>query len=123
MRKNFNKILIIQTAFIGDAILATALIEKLKSFYPTTKIDVLVRKGNESIFNTNPNVGRVLMWNKAKKKYRSLFTVIRKVRRRKYDIVVNVQRFFSTGLITTMSSAPIKADLRKSIVIFLSKQS
>ena len=53
MRKNFNKILIIQTAFIGDAILATALIEKLKSFYPTTKIDVLVRKGNESIFNTN----------------------------------------------------------------------
>ena len=118
MRKNFNKILIIQTAFIGDAILATALIEKLKSFYPTTKIDVLVRKGNESIFNTNPNVGRVLMWNKAKKKYRSLFTVIRKVRRRKYDIVVNVQRFFSTGLITTMSSAPIKSGFKKNPLSF-----
>lgn len=34
-----KKFLIIQTAFIGDVILATPLIEKLKRFYPDSEID------------------------------------------------------------------------------------
>ena len=45
-----NKILVIQTAFIGDAILATGLLEKLHESYPQAQIDYLVRKGNEPLF-------------------------------------------------------------------------
>ena len=44
-----KKILIIQTAFIGDVILATPLIEKLKNFFPKAEIDFLLRKGNEGL--------------------------------------------------------------------------
>jgi len=44
---NPNKILVIQTAFIGDAILATGVLEKLHRHFPESKIDFLVRKGNE----------------------------------------------------------------------------
>ena len=33
-----SKILIIQTAFLGDVILATALIEKLYHFFPKSRI-------------------------------------------------------------------------------------
>ncbi len=118
MNKILNKILIIQTAFIGDAILATALVEKLKIFYPNTKIDVLVRNGNESIFNTNPNVNNVIVWDKSKNKYKSLINTIFYVRKQKYDIVINAQRFFSTGLITTMSNAPIKSGFKKNPLSF-----
>jgi heptosyltransferase-2 len=41
------KILVIQTAFIGDVILATPVLEKLHRSFPGAAIDVLVRKGNE----------------------------------------------------------------------------
>jgi heptosyltransferase-2 len=39
-----NKILVIQTAFIGDVILATGVIESLHAAYPSAQIDFLVRK-------------------------------------------------------------------------------
>ena len=49
-----QKILIIQTAFIGDVVLATALIEKWHQFYPEDQIDFLVRKGNEGLLEQHP---------------------------------------------------------------------
>lgn len=44
-----QQFLIIQTAFIGDVVMATALIEKLHAFFPGAQIDFLVRKGNEGL--------------------------------------------------------------------------
>ncbi len=118
MNSKLNKILIIQTAFIGDAILATALVEKLRVFYPKAKIDVLVRKGNEVIFETNPHVNEIRIWDKKNNKYKSLLKIIMQVRISRYDIVVNVQRFFSSGLITSMSNAPIKSGFKKNPLSF-----
>jgi heptosyltransferase-2 len=46
---DLKNILIIQTAFIGDAILASSLVEKLHAYYPNAAINILVRQGNESI--------------------------------------------------------------------------
>lgn len=103
-----RKILIIQTAFIGDAILASSMIESWASKYPNSLIDILVRKGNESLFLTNPLINEVLIWEKKKKKYFNLLRLIKKIRRSKYEAVFNVQRFFATGLITALSSAKIK---------------
>ncbi|GIV34415.1 MAG: ADP-heptosyltransferase [Chitinophagales bacterium] len=99
------RILIIQTAFAGDVILATVLIEKLYAAYPQAEIDFLLRKGNENLLENNPKVSHVLIWNKQSGKYRNLLALIPKIRRREYDLVVNVQRFFSTGLLTVLSAA------------------
>jgi len=97
-------ILLIQTAFLGDVILATALLEKLHSFYPEARIDMLVRKGNESLLTGHPYLHEVLIFDK-KDKARSLRQLIRGVRRRRYSIVINAQRFFSSGLIAVLSGA------------------
>ena len=50
----FKKILIVQTAFLGDVILSTVLIEKLKSFYPEAQIDFLLNKGAEGLLADHP---------------------------------------------------------------------
>lgn len=63
-----QKYLVIQTAFLGDVVLATALVEKLAQYYPETEIDFLVRKGNESLLQNNPHLHEVLVWNKKEKK-------------------------------------------------------
>ena len=49
-----QKILIIQTAFIGDVVLATGLVEKLHQHFPDAQIDFLVRKGNEDLLKNHP---------------------------------------------------------------------
>ncbi len=100
-----HKILIIQTAFIGDVVVATALVEKLHLFFPQANIDFLVRKGNETLLNNNPFVNEIIVWDKKRNKTKNLFRLIGKIREAHYDIVINVQRFFSTGLLTTLSAA------------------
>lgn len=97
------KILIIQTAFIGDVILATSLVEKLSAFYPEAKIDFLLRKGNESILANNPHINEILIWDKKIGKYQNLRKMLQQVRSRKYDVLINVQRFFSTGVLAAFS--------------------
>ena len=113
-----NKILIIQTAFIGDVILATPIIEKLSEFYPDSQIDFLLRKGNEKLLTNHPKINEVLIWAKQGKKYRSLFQIINLVRSKKYDCVINVQRFLAAGIITALSGAKVKVGFSKNPMSF-----
>jgi heptosyltransferase-2 len=100
-----QKILLIQTAFIGDVILATGLIEKLREYFPEAQIDFLLRKGNESVLTNHPYLHKVLIWDKKKQKYNGLLRLIQDIRREKYNLVVNLQRFASMGLLTALSAA------------------
>lgn len=106
------KILLIQTAFIGDVILATSLIESVNKKYPSAKIDFLLRKGNENLLEQHPLLNEVLIWDK-KNKYKSLFKLLKKIRTSQYDAVLNLQRFGATGLLTAFSKAKIKAGFKK----------
>jgi lipopolysaccharide heptosyltransferase II len=100
-----QKFLVIQTAFIGDVVLATGLIEKLHARYPDAHIDFMVRKGNEALLAGHPFLHNVLVWDKKQQKLKNLFRLIRQVRRTRYDAVINVQRFAATGLLTALSGA------------------
>jgi lipopolysaccharide heptosyltransferase II len=108
-----KRFLIIQTAFIGDVILATSLIEKLKKFFPDAQIDFLLRKGNENLLENHPHLNAVLTWNKKDHKFSHLLKIISKVRKNNYDVVINLQRFASTGLITFLSGAKTKIGFDK----------
>ena len=94
--------LVIQTAFLGDLVLATAVVEKLKSCYPQSKIDFLVKKENANVLANNPNLNRVYTFDKDKK-YAELFRLLKEIRSQKYSYVINLQRFASTGFLTAFS--------------------
>lgn len=113
------KFLIIQTAFIGDVILATPIIEKLQHFYPDSQIDFLLRKGNENLLKNHPHLSNILIWDKKKEKNKNLFRIIKQIRSKKYDYVINLQRFTSTGLITAFSGGKIKVGFNKNPFSFL----
>ncbi len=71
-----QKFLIIQTAFIGDVVLATPLIEKLHHFFPDAEIDFLLRKGNEQLFINHPYIHDVLIWDKKENKQKNLLRML-----------------------------------------------
>ena len=100
-----QKFLVIQTAFIGDVVLATALLEKLHACYPDAQLDFLVRKGNEALLAGHPFVRETLVWDKKQNKLRNLWRMTRRIRRESYDKVINVQRFAATGILTAFSGA------------------
>lgn len=97
--------LIIQTAFIGDVILATPVLEKLRRHYPEAEFDMLVRAGCEELFNNHPLVRQVIVWEKRRRKYLNLWRSLRQVRKQKYDCVINCQRFAATGILAGFSGA------------------
>lgn len=111
--RDVKKFLVIQTAFIGDVVLATGIIEKLHAHFPGAQIDLLVRKGNEALLAGHPFLHEVLIWDKKEHKLRNLIRLIKRVRRTKYDTVINVQRFAATGLLTALSGAKEKIGFDK----------
>lgn len=110
---NSPRFLIIQTAFIGDVILATALLEELHAAYPNAVLDVLVRKGNEGLLANHPFLNDVLIWHKKGTKYRDLWRLLRTIRARKYDAVLNLQRYGTMGLLTALSEAKCTVGFNK----------
>ena len=105
--------LLIQTAFIGDVILMTALLEHLRHAEPGTPVDVLVRRGNEGLLTGHPHVRRVLVWDKKHRKYAGLLQLLRQIRNTGYGRVVTLQRFASTGFLTAFSGAPERVGFDK----------
>jgi len=108
-----KKILIIQTASIGDVILATPVIEKLHDFYPEAKIDFLLKKGNESLFDGHPFLHKVLIWDKTTEKYKNLVRLLNYIKDTRYDTVVNIQRFATSGFLTAFSGAQKRIGFNK----------
>jgi heptosyltransferase-2 len=99
------KFLVIQTASLGDVILSTPVLEKLHHYYPDASIDLLVKRGNEDLFRGHPFLRSVIVWNKSRGKYHGLLSLRRRLRKERYDHLINIQRFASSGFLTAFSGA------------------
>jgi heptosyltransferase-2 len=108
-----QKILIIQTAFIGDVVLATALLESIHRQNPAASISILVRKGNEALLHAHPFIDQVLVWDKKQNKYGNWLQILFTIRKSQFDAVINVQRYAATGLWTALSGAKMKIGFDK----------
>ncbi|MBE9484782.1 MAG: glycosyltransferase family 9 protein [Bacteroidetes bacterium] len=118
-----KKILIIQTASIGDVILVTPVLENLHRKYPDAAIDVLVKKGTESLFASHPYIRKLYIWDKSDKKLKNLYKILKEVQSERYDLVINVQRFFLTGFLTAFSRAGKTVGFNKNpFSVFFSKR-
>jgi heptosyltransferase-2 len=86
-------------------VLATGIVEKLHRYFPDAQIDFMLRKGNEGLLKDHPFLHEVLVWDKKNGKMKNLLKLLKYVRSRQYDKVINVQRFAATGLLTAFSGA------------------
>ena len=116
---SFQRILIIQTAFLGDVILITSILEKLHLFYPEAQIDILIKKEAEQLFRCHPFIRNVILWQKKRRKYWNLLKIIRKLRFSKYNLLINFQRHASTGFISVFSKADYTIGFQENIFSFL----
>jgi len=111
-------ILVIQTAFIGDTILASSFLKTLHERYPESPLHFVLRKGNESVINGLPFVEKVWLWDKGAGKVRSLWRLIQELRRYEFRAVFNIHRHFNSGLITALMRSVMKVGFKQNPLSF-----
>ena len=119
-----KKILVIQTAFPGDAILTLPFIQELKKQKPFYAIDVLCIPSTEEIFKASPVIDSVIPVDK-KGKHKSLFSILRFVKELKsknYEIVYSPHRSLRSALIVLSLSPKFSYGFENSNLKFAYKK-
>ncbi len=101
-KQNVIKILIIKLRAIGDVAVSTIVIPNLRAEFPDADIDFLVEKPSREIVDGNPWLSNVLVFDI---KTMSGIELIRTVRRRKYDLIIDLYCNPRSAFLTFVSGA------------------
>ena len=93
MKKAVNKILFITLSNIGDVILTLPMLDYLKDKFPAAKITVMVGPRPADIFNGNPYVQRVIVYDKHSR-LRGKIRLFQELKREKFDMVIDLRNSF-----------------------------
>lgn len=96
-----EKILVIQTAFLGDAILTLPMIQKLKEIFPGSLIDVISIPQTKEVFENSPYVDNVYSYDKKgnQKSIFNLFAFSKELKQKNYTCLYSPHRSFRTSIL------------------------
>ncbi len=111
-----KKMLLVKLSSIGDVVHSLPILKVLRGRYPKAHIAWVVKPFCKEIIEGNPYLDEVLIFERGKWgsmknaacAVRDFGRLIRKIRRRKFDMVVDLQGLFYTGLITFLSGSPLR---------------
>jgi heptosyltransferase-2 len=113
------RVLVIQTAFLGDVVLTTPLFRALKERWPASHVAALVIPETAPILAGLPALDEVVTHDKRAGGLGELRRVIREVRAKKFDMVVSPHRSARSSIIGRLSGARRRVGYRESALPFL----
>lgn len=122
---NIKKILIIQTAFPGDVILTTPLIQATHKAFPAAEIDFLTTPICENLIETDPELHRVIVFDKRGRQrgMRQLFQFARNLKQSGgYDLALVPHRSMRSGFVAWLARIPVRIGFDTSAASFLFTQ-
>ncbi|MBI1422074.1 MAG: hypothetical protein GC149_01325 [Gammaproteobacteria bacterium] len=97
---------------IGDVFIRVSILETFKKFYPNTRITVIVDPPAEPVLRNHPDVDEVYVFDRKKKPRIKYFTGILRnsfiLRRKRFDLFVNLYSGGSSPLVTRLVNARIR---------------
>ncbi len=112
--EDIKKILVIKLRNIGDVLLTTPLLRVLKKKFPKAEIDFYLNQESFALLKNNPHIKEILFYDREKKKsffwkkYLYELSLLRKIRKKKYDLVLNLTEGDRGTLAVKASKAPIR---------------
>lgn len=109
-----ERILLIKLRHHGDMILTTPVINNLRQHYPAAQIDVLLYQETEAILHNHPDIAHILVidrnWKKqgVRRHLAHEYQLIKTVRQRHYDLVINLADQWRSAIISLLSGAPTR---------------
>ncbi len=106
---------IVQTAFIGDVVLATPLFEAARMSSPDDMIVAVVRSGCENIIENNPFVDKIIVWDKYGKdrSIKGILRIAKKLRSLNVHTALIPHRSFRSALALYLSGADTRIGFAK----------
>lgn len=115
------RILIIHTAFIGDIVLSTPLIKKLRDTYPKAEITYLTTPVGASILRNNPHLNHIIEYDKRgeHKGIKGFWAIAKKLKMEAYNLVITPHRYLRSTFLTFLTGAPIRRGYDSAAASFL----
>jgi heptosyltransferase-2 len=109
-KRNYKKVLVVQTAFIGDVVFASPIVHSVKEAYPQAKVTMLVRPQVQDLAKCIPGVDSILTFDERGKDSGSigLLRTSWKVRCQDFDLLISPHRSARAALLSKMSSIPMR---------------
>ena len=116
-----HRILLYQTAFLGDVVLTIPLIKEIRNKFPYAEITVVVLPHAVELMRAIQEVDNVISYDKKGRDSGviNLFRLIRFFRERKFDILICPHRSFRSALIASLSDIPLRVAFRESAMSFV----
>ncbi|MDZ7262192.1 MAG: lipopolysaccharide heptosyltransferase II [candidate division KSB1 bacterium] len=124
LEPKINKILIIQTAFIGDVVLTTPLARATKQSFANSKVHFLVIPSTSNVLENNPYIDQLMVYDKRGKErgFRHILKLAWKLTRERYDLALLPHRSFRSALIAFLAHIPRRLGFDTSAAPFLLTQ-
>ena len=101
-----RNILVIKLRYLGDVLLATPALRALKAAYPKARLTALVNRGTDEILVSNPDVDDIIPLERGTIVEQWRFAMA--VRRRRFDIVVDLTDGDRAAFLTRISGASVR---------------
>ncbi len=116
-----EKILVVQTSFLGDVVLTIPLITEIKRRFPGSRLAVLCKAQVKGLLEDHAAIDEVLVFDKAgvQKGLRGLWDKAQDLRRREFTIAISPHKSFRTALLLFLAGIPCRVGFRQSTGWFL----
>ena len=105
---------------IGDVLASSIICNNLKAMYPAAKVDYLIYKHTTSVVENNLNIDEIIVFeDKYRKSKFELFKFLLFIKKRKYDLVIDVYGKIESNLVVLFSGAKKKIALYRKHSHFL----
>ena len=115
---NPQRILILQTAFIGDVILATPLIEGAKRNWPGVEVSFLTIPYSAPVLKHHPGLQEVFVFDK-RGAWKESWRAVRWMQERKFDLAIIPHRSLRSALLVTAAGIKNKIGFNRSAGWFM----
>ncbi len=116
-----EKILIVQTAFIGDVILTTPLIKAIKKIYPDSSLSFLLIPETREVLANNPGLDEIIVYNKRDKEkgIADFFSLVKKIKSKGFNKAFIPHRSLRSALLCYLARIPERTGFDTSAGSFL----
>jgi heptosyltransferase II len=116
-----DKILVFQSAFLGDVVLTLPLVQVLHRELPHAQIDFLTTPRAAAILRNHPSIHRVIEYDKRGKQrgLGGMLAISRALKPQQYDIALVPHRSFRSAAVAALSGIPVRIGFDASAGRFL----
>src|SRR5947209_13439576 len=101
-----ERILVIELRYVGDVLLATPVLSRLRASFPKAHLAMLVNPGTDDVVRDHPALDEVLVLERGNLARQWRF--VQDLRRQRFDLVIDLTDADRSAVLSWLSGAPIR---------------